>query len=115
MKVSHLDKIPKKKLESDTLKNAFMQVCIDEQSGWESHVLRVMTVEKDGYTPKHAHPWPHINYVISGEGTLLITDEEKVINTGSVAYVDSNTLHQFKNTGNEDLVFICIVPKEGHK
>lgn len=115
MIVSHLDSVTKKKLESDTLKNAYMQVCIGESEGWDSHVMRVMTVEKDGYTPKHSHPWPHTNYVISGQGTLLITDEEKEIKTGSIAYVDSNTLHQFKNTGDEDLVFICIVPKEGHK
>jgi quercetin dioxygenase-like cupin family protein len=77
--------------------------------------MRVVEVQSEGFTPRHSHPWPHINFVISGKGELMIEGEVNKIESGSYAYVPANNLHQFKNIGLETFKFICIVPKEGHK
>lgn len=96
-------------------KDASMKVLIGAAEGWDSHVMRQLELEPGGYSPKHSHPWPHINYVLEGEGTLFASDVEQPIKKGSIAYIPAGELHQFKNAGPAKLVFICIVPKEGHQ
>lgn len=92
---------------------AVKQVAIGPEQGWEDYVMRIMTVEPGGNTPKHAHEWPHINYVISGEGVLMIDEQEFGIHDGACAYVPSGASHRFTNTGASPLQFICIVPTRG--
>jgi quercetin dioxygenase-like cupin family protein len=94
---------------------ASMAVLVGEQEGWQDYVMRLVSVEVGGFTPKHEHPWPHINYMVEGEGILMIDGVDYPVKKGSHAYVPGNTLHQFKNTSNSPFKFICIVPKEGHQ
>ena len=102
-------------ITSNEAKLASMKVLVSPLEGWEDYVMRVVEVKKDGYTPKHAHPWPHINFMIEGKGELMINGEKTEVIPGSYAYVPKDTQHQFKNIGDDDFKFICIVPKEGHK
>ncbi len=113
MYIGHIDHIEGKELESPELEGVSKQVAIGPEEGWEDHVMRVFTVQPGGHTPKHSHPWPHINYVVKGEGTLQHDGEETAISAGSVAYVPGGTEHQFVNDSGGELAFICIVPKEG--
>ncbi|BEP28434.1 cupin domain-containing protein [Helicovermis profundi] len=114
MALGHIDELEGKIIENDEVKGAVMKVLISPEEGWDSHVMRVFEVAPNGFTPKHTHDWPHINYIIEGEGTLFLSGKENPIKAGSYAYVPSNELHQFKNTSNKAIKFICIVPKEGH-
>lgn len=95
------------------VKNAFKKTLIGPEQGWEGWVMRLFTLKEGGMTPHHSHPWPHINYIISGRGTLSLDGKDTSLGEGSLAYVPSNTKHQFKNDANENFVFICIVPEEG--
>lgn len=113
--IGHLNDLEPKVLTSTEVKNASIKVLVSPKEGWEGYVMRVLDVEKEGYTPKHSHPWPHINYVISGEGELFLGGEVTKVTAGSYAYIPGNTLHQFKNVGASTFSFICIVPEEGHK
>lgn len=115
MFISDTDIIKAMEVNNPSVKNTSMKVLIGPDEGWDSHVMRVFEIEEGGYSPQHSHPWPHINYVIEGEGSLFSNGEEKPIKKGSVAFIPSEEIHQFKNSGKEKLVFICIVPKEGHK
>lgn len=96
-------------------KNAAMKVLIGNTEGWDSHVMRVVEVEVGGFTPKHSHPWPHINYMIEGKGEVMIDGTAYPVESGSYSFVPNDTLHQFRNVGDTIFKFICIVPKEGHK
>ena len=75
--------------------------------------MRVFTVQPGGHTPKHEHPWPHINYVLKGEGVLHHDGVQTPVRAGSVAYLPGGTHHQFVNNSDTELSFICIVPREG--
>jgi quercetin dioxygenase-like cupin family protein len=87
---------------------------IGRQEGWSDHVMRLLELGPDGYSPKHAHPWPHINYMLEGRGVLYIDGKEQSVKAGSYAYIPADVEHQFKNSGTDPFRFICIVPKEGH-
>ena len=101
-------------LESPEVKEAAMKVLISPKEGWEGYVMRVIELGKDGYSPKHTHDWPHINYILEGSGSLHINGEDTPIEAGSYAYVPAGSLHQYKNEGIGMFRFICIVPEEGH-
>ena len=111
---NYKDLIAKEVLHPEA-KNAKMKVLVSPEEGWKDHVMRVFELAPDGYTPKHKHPWPHINYIIEGNGELFIAGKIHEVTAGSYAYVPENELHQFRNVGNKEFKFICIVPKEGHK
>ena len=115
MVVGNFNELEAIQIMSPEAKNAAMKVLVSPKEGWEGYVMRVVELEPEGYSPRHQHDWPHINYIIEGEGTLLIGETLNKITAGSYAYVPANTLHQFSNAGNKTFKFICIVPEEGHK
>ncbi len=116
MYVDHVDQITKQEMTNPgVLLNVMKQVLVGPEQGWQGWVMRQFTIGAEGYTPRHTHPWPHINYIVSGQGILFLDGQECQIKAGSVAYVPDNSEHQFKNSGAEDLVLICIVPEEGDK
>lgn len=93
--------------------NVDKQVLIGPAQGWQGWVMRLFSLARDGHTPCHTHPWPHINYITSGEGILLMDGKEYEIEQGFVAYIPSGIVHQFRNRGQKEFSFICIVPEEG--
>ncbi|MCD5415012.1 MAG: cupin domain-containing protein [Clostridiales bacterium] len=115
MIVSHEANVKSFKVENVQAKEATMKVLISPKEGWEGHVMRMVEVGKNGFTPKHTHDWPHINYVAKGKGMLYLDGKDYELKPGSFAYVPAGKTHQFKNIGEEKFVFMCIVPEEGHK
>ena len=106
--------LPPNVMESPEVKAAAMKVLISPEEGWDGYVMRIIELGESGYSPKHIHDWPHINYILEGKGSLHIDGKDTAIEAGSYAYVPAGSLHQYKNEGNELFRFICIVPKEGH-
>ncbi len=96
------------KMVGDGIKGAGMKKLVGEDEGWDSHVMRQVNLESFGYSPKHSHDWPHINYIIQGHGTLHIDGVDNEIEPGFYAYVPANKIHQFINNTDEEMVFICI-------
>jgi len=113
--LGQIDKLSGTIVTNPAAKDAVMKVLVGANEGWDSHVMRVFELQVGGYTPKHAHDWPHINVVLEGKGTLFLNGQENPVETGAYAYIPNGELHQFKNAGNTPFKFICIVPKEGHK
>lgn len=113
--VGHVDDLKRNEVKSDAAKHAAMKVLVSPSDGWDGYVMRVVIVEPQGYTPKHSHPWPHINYILEGEGELEIDGMTHPVVAGSYAFVPGQKEHQFRNRGQATFRFICIVPEEGHK
>lgn len=108
-----IDEIQKKEISGEGINNVHKQVPIGPEQGWKDHILRVFTIGKNGHTPKHSHDWEHVNYVISGTGTLEIEGKKQQLEKGTFAVVPPNVEHQYSNQGEEDFVMICIVPAHG--
>ncbi len=115
MIVSDEQKVPAAVINHPDVHNVAMKVLISEKEGWADHVMRVFELGPDGHTPRHQHPWPHINYIVEGAGTLYMDGREHPVKTGCFAYVPSGVEHQFRNTGQGKFRLICIVPKRGHQ
>lgn len=111
MFVGNVKDLEEKAVNIPAAKNAFKKTLIGPQEGWEGWVMRLFTIKSEGHTPRHSHPWPHINYIVGGTGVLFLEGQEYPLSEGSIAYVPSGAEHQFTSSG--DLSFICIVPEEG--
>ena len=114
MTIGNEKDLPPIAIDNPEVKNVAMRVLISPQQGWQGHVMRVFELGADGYTPKHTHDWPHINYILEGRGILHMDGSDTPVQAGSYAYVPAGVRHQYKNAGTGRFRFICIVPEEEH-
>ena len=114
MKVANIDQIEKSRVEIEGAKNAFKQVPISKNDGSPNFSFRVFTLEPYGHTPYHQHASEHINYIISGCGSLVDENgSENELKTGDFVLVLPFEKHQYRNkSANEPFIMICAVPKE---
>lgn len=85
---------------------------IDKKHGAENYALRVIEVEAGGHTPHHTHWFEHENFIIEGEGEVQIGDSVHTIGPGDVIFVPGDVKHQYRNTGQSPLKFLCGIPME---
>ncbi len=85
---------------------------IDERQGSNRFALRLYTVEKGGHTPLDEHSYEHHVYVLSGQGLLRQSKEQRLplrtLQAGDSIFIPSNAVHQFSNERNEPFVFLCV-------
>jgi quercetin dioxygenase-like cupin family protein len=112
--IGNIHQLTGKPIANPLAKDAVMKVLVSPEEGWKDHVMRVIEISPGGFTPFHSHPWPHINYVIEGNGLLRLGETSTNVEAGAYAFIPGGTEHQFRNAGKEKFSFICIVPKEGH-
>jgi len=115
MYIGKIGEIASAPVEVVGAKNAVKKHLIGPAEGWKGWVMRMFILDAGGHSPLHTHPWPHINYVVSGRGTLSVDGKAMPVAEGSVAYVPAGKEHQYVSAPDESLVFICIVPEEGDR
>ena len=114
MKITALEKLEKAQVTLEGAKAVWKQVPISKDDGSPLFSFRVFTIEPNGHTPYHTHPFEHLNFIIEGNGVMVNEKmEEKEIRPGDFALVLPNEKHQYRNTSeSEPLVMICAVPKD---
>jgi len=83
---------------------------ITEEIGAPNFAMRLFEMAPNGFSPKHTHPWEHEVFILEGEGTVLGGKEERKFKAGDAIFVPPDELHQFRNTGNKTVKFLCLVP-----
>ncbi len=59
----------------------------------------------------HAHRLKssEVYYILEGQGEMYIDSEKEKVFAGQVIYIPPNSTQRIKNTGIDNLVFLCIV------
>ena len=70
-------------------------------------------IAADATSAHHIHPWEHEVFIVAGEGQLLTDEGPRTFRAGSAVYVPPEQMHQFQNTGDATLKFICVIPNSG--
>ena len=83
---------------------------VSRQEGATNFYMRLFEVEPGGHTPYHSHTGEHEIFVLSGEGRLNGKPESHPLRAGVTAFVPEGEMHQFENTRDQVLRFLCIVP-----
>jgi len=113
MKINRLGDLDRVKMDMEGAKDVWKQVPISKKDGSPHFSFRVFTIEPNGHTPYHTHPFEHLNYIIEGHGVLVTeTGEERQVKAGDFALVFPDEKHQYKNkSATGPLIMICAVPK----
>jgi quercetin dioxygenase-like cupin family protein len=114
MKISSLERIEKIKVDMKGSKDVFKQVPTSKKDGAPPFSLRVFTLEPNGYTPFHRHPFEFLNYIIEGKGSLVIeSGMDHEVKKGDFILVVPDEKHQYRNkSSKEPFIIICAMLKE---
>jgi quercetin dioxygenase-like cupin family protein len=94
----------------DGVKGVTMRVMVGRGDGAPNFAMRHFSVEPGGHTPRHAHNYEHEVFVVGGSGRAECDGAFQPIRAGDVLFVEPNRTHQFVNTGEAPLEFLCLVP-----
>ncbi len=112
MVIKSLENIPYTTMEA--YPGVDKKIVIGPDDGSKEIIMRLFKLGKGQSTPYHNHGFPHVVKVESGSGVYVDMDKnEHPISSGNVLYVPDDEMHCFKNVGDVDFEFVCIVPERG--
>ncbi len=85
------------------------QVLIPPEIG-PNFAMRRFVIEPGGEMPKHTNQVEHEQFVLGGQAEIGIGDDVFQVERQDVVFIPAGTPHWYRNTGQEDFVFLCIVP-----
>ncbi|MFC6766860.1 cupin domain-containing protein [Natrinema soli] len=85
-------------------------VLIDDDHGAPTFAIRRFVLEPGAEVPKHTNDVEHEQYVLEGEYTVGISDEEHAVEAGDSLLIPAGTVHWYRNEGDRRGAFICAVP-----
>ena len=110
MKVAHYTQVESAPVDMEGAVGCRIRVLIGEADGAPHFTMREFDVAPGGHTPKHSHAFEHEVFIVEGQGVVLEGDVEHPLAPGTIVFVPSNQLHQFRNTGPGTLKFLCLIP-----
>ena len=112
MDIKVAEKVASRSVRMDGAADVCMRMLIGPDDGARNFNMRMFDLAPGGYTPLHQHAWEHEVYILAGEGTLRTEDGDRPVAAGNCVFVPGEDLHQFANTGEATLRFLCLVPSD---
>jgi len=81
----------------------------DKQPLSISYSLAFAKVEVGKTSFKHSLLSSEVYFILEGEGEMMIDGHKQAVNSSDTVYIPPKSVQCIKNTGNRDLVFLCIV------
>jgi len=72
--------------------------------------MRYFRVEPGGNTSLDHHPHEHGVFILHGQASVLLGDQEVTVGPRDVVFVPGDQVHQFRALGEEPLGFLCVIP-----
>ncbi len=87
-----------------------MRLMVGRADGAPTFAMRHYTVAPGGVTPRHQHNYEHEVIITGGHARVEYDGEFHECTTGDILLIAPNRMHQFVNSSQSDLTFICLVP-----
>ena len=102
-------KIKLNELDSDIVKQNETYTLLDN-SKLNNLVVSKTILHPYKHTTGHSHPGQEeVYHFISGEGYIVVGDEQINVEEGSIVLIPDGYFHKVWNTSSlEDLIFVCI-------
>ena len=110
MKLAHSSDVTKTAVEMEGAKGAHIQWLIGKDDDAPNFAMRLFELEPGGHTPLHAHPHEHEVFILSGQGIVMDNGQERPIGPEDAILVPGGCEHNFQNTGDSVLRFLCLIP-----
>jgi quercetin dioxygenase-like cupin family protein len=109
-KAVHYTDVPAKTYGDEAPGVSIRWLIDEEHDGAPFYSLRIIEVEPGGHTPDHTHPFEHENFVVEGQGRVLIGETWHDVVPGSVVFVPGGVRHTYANAGDAPFRFLCGIP-----
>jgi len=109
-KVAHYKEVSGEEVKEAGARGVRVRWLISDRDGAKNFAMRYFEIKPGGYTPRHTHDWEHEVFILSGEGIVFCEGQERKITRGYVVFIPPRDEHYFKNTGNEKMTFLCLIP-----
>jgi quercetin dioxygenase-like cupin family protein len=115
MKIINHSQCQEMPLPVEGAKDAFIKSLIAQHDGAQNFVMFAIRVLPGGCTPLHEHAWEEENFVLRGSGEAMAgaDGESRPVRAGDVIFTPAGHRHDCRNTGDEDLEILCLVPNTG--
>ena len=110
MKVSHYEQIESQQVDMPGASGCTVRWLVGEKDGAPNFAMRQFEVAPGGHTPRHHHPYEHEVYVLEGSGEVHEGEQAHALRAGDVILVKPDEVHQFRNTGDSPMKFLCLIP-----
>jgi quercetin dioxygenase-like cupin family protein len=110
MKIEKSVNIKKSPVVMEGAKDAEIRVLISKADGAENFAMRMFEIKPGGHTPLHKHPHEHEIFIVAGNGTFHCDGKEYRFGPEHVIFVPGNAMHNFQNTGDSLMRFLCLIP-----
>jgi quercetin dioxygenase-like cupin family protein len=88
-----------------------MQVLISADEG-PHFAMRRFVMEPGGGIWNHTNTLEHEQYVLQGHAVIGIGSEEFEVRAGDVVFIPEGLPHWYKNIGEENFEFLCMIPNK---
>ena len=83
---------------------------ISRPEGAPNFAMRLFELQPGASSPHHRHAEEHEVFILAGQGQVEEDGRFHPIAAGDFVFVPPDETHQFTNTGQEVLRFICVIP-----
>jgi quercetin dioxygenase-like cupin family protein len=109
MKHIHFTDIDLEEPTEDGIKDIKVRWLISKKDGAKNFAMRLFEIQPGGYSPLHQHDWEHEVFILEGIGTAKNKEYDRTFKEGDVFFIPPMEWHQFVNTGDKTLKFLCLV------
>ncbi len=112
MLIRRADEMEGTKVAMDGAKDVTMRLLMGRADGAPNFAVRCFTVEPGGHSPRHSHNYEHEAFILEGQARVEHDGDFHDVRAGDALLVEPNKIHQFVNSGDVPMSFLCIVPLE---
>ena len=111
MKLKKVKEVPEEEVTAYGSTGTTIQWLWKKDDGVPRFALRRFKITPGGEIGLHGHPEEHEIFIMEGKA-LVFNDsgDEFNVEPQDVLYVPPDEIHGYKNTGDTDFVFLCIIP-----
>ena len=110
MKVQSIDSHDQTDVTMEGASGVKMRMLVGPDDKADNFHMRHFEVEPGGHSPHHSHPYEHEILILKGTGVAKSVQGDRPFKAGDVIFVPASEEHQFVNSGNDPLTFICLIP-----
>ncbi|MDX1744700.1 MAG: cupin domain-containing protein [Halobacteriales archaeon] len=85
-------------------------VLIGDEQDAPNFKIRRFEIDAGAEVPKHTNAVEHEQFVLAGEYTVGIEDEEFTVSAGDSLLIPAGVVHWYRNEADKPGAFLCAVP-----
>lgn len=109
-KVCHYTDVPAEEVGPQAPGASMRWLIDDTHDGAPVYALRMVELAPGGSSPHHEHPYEHENFVVEGQGKVLMDGIWHPLKPGDIVFMPPGKVHQYANAGDTTFKFLCGIP-----